>query len=164
LTLQLRGEFIFQNMKALKIGEVARETGLSVKAIRFYEKICLIPRSDRSFSSGYRLYTETDIRRIRLIQRFKLLGLKLSQIKEIVATFKGEGCECTRVKPKLQRLVAQQLQEVERKIRELNHLKGELQKIHEQSTKLPFPQGFCLCSEIPIVSLRSKSGRDILQR
>lgn len=149
-------------MKALKIGEVAKQTCLSVKAIRFYEKIGLVPAPERTFSSGYRLYTEGDVRRLRLIQRFKLLGLNLSQIKEIVASLKGEGCDCKKVKPHLQRLVSQQLQEIEKKIQELTHLRTELKKIHKESDKIPLPKGFCLCSEIPLVPLRSKSGLEIL--
>lgn len=152
-------------MMPLKIGDVAKETGLSVKAIRFYEKIRLIPASERSFGSGYRLYTEGDIRRLRLIQRFKLLGLKLSEIKEIVASLKlkGEGCDCNRIRPHLRRSVDQQLREIERKINELTHLRLELKKIQKGSDKLPLPQGFCLCSETELVPLRSKSGLQILE-
>jgi len=151
-------------MKPLKIGEVAKETGLSVKAIRFYEKIRLIPASERSFGSGYRLYTERDVRRLRLIQRFKLLGLKLSEIKGIVASLKlkGEGCDCGRIKPHVRRLVNQQLHEIEKKINELTHLRQELRKIQKTSNKLPLPQGFCLCSEIPSRPVRSRPGLEIL--
>jgi DNA-binding transcriptional MerR regulator len=150
--------------QALKIGEVSKETGLSVKAIRFYEKIGLMPRPERSFGSGYRLYTEADVRRLRLLQRFKLLGLKLSEIKEIVAALKlkGKGCECSTIKPHLRRSVDQQLQEVERKIDELMHLRQELKKIQNNSDRVPLPQGFCLCSEPPLIPLRSKSGHEIL--
>ena len=164
MTLQLRGESIFHLMQALKIGEVSKETGLSVKAIRFYERIGLIPASQRSFGSGYRLYTEADIRRLRLLQRFKLLGLKLSEIKEIVASLKlkGRGCDCSRIRPHLRRSVDQQLQEIERKISELTHLRQELKKIQKNSDRVPLPQGFCLCSEAPLIPLRSKSGREIL--
>lgn len=142
---------------------MAKETGLSVKAIRFYEKIGLMPASERSFGSGYRLYTEGDIRRLRLIRRFKLLGLKLSEIKEIVASLKlkGKGCDCKRIRPHLRRSVNQQLQEIERKISELTHLREELRKIHRKSETLPLPEGFCLCSETPLVQLRSKSGLEI---
>jgi DNA-binding transcriptional MerR regulator len=61
-------------MKPLKIGEVAKETGVSVKAIRFYEKIGLIPAPDRLFSSGYRLYTDRDVRRLRLISGLSSLA------------------------------------------------------------------------------------------
>ena len=98
-------------MKALRIGQVAKETGLSVKAIRFYEKIGLIPAPERTFSSGYRLYTDGDVRRLRLVQRAKLLGLRLWQIKEIVESLKGQGCDCKRLKPRLQKLVDEQLEE-----------------------------------------------------
>jgi DNA-binding transcriptional MerR regulator len=149
-------------MEPLKIGEVAKETGLSVKAIRFYEKIGLVPAPERTFSSGYRLYGERDVRRLRLIQRFKLLGLRLSQIKEIVASLKGEGCDCKRVKPHLHRLVGQQLQEIDKKIQELTHLRGELRKIQKGSNQVPLPQGFCLCSEIPYRPMRSRPGLEIL--
>ena len=149
-------------MKALKIGQVAKETGLSVKAIRFYEKIGLIPPPQRTFSSGYRLYTETDLRRLRLIQRTKLLGLKLWQIKEIVESLKGQGCDCQRLKPRLQKLVNGQIEEIDRKLRELSLLKEELKKIQKGSEKTPLPQGFCICSEIPSRPMRSRPGLNIL--
>ena len=64
----LRKQFIIPSIrripvKTYKIGTVAKETRLSVKAIRFYEKIGLIPAPEKALSSGYRLYTETDLRR-----------------------------------------------------------------------------------------------------
>ena len=149
-------------MKALKIGQVARETGLSVKAIRFYEKIGLIPSPGRTFSSGYRLYTETDLRRLRLVQRTKLLGLKLWQIKEIVESLKGQGCDCQRLKPRLQKLVNNQIEEIDRKLRELSLLREELKKIQKGSRKTPLPQGFCICSEIPPRPMPSRPGLNIL--
>ncbi len=142
-------------MKSLKIGEVANETGVSVKAIRFYEKIGLIPAPDRLFSSGYRLYTDRDVKRLRLIKRSKLLGLKLSQIKEIVASFKGEGCNCSRLRPRLQKLVDKQLDEIDRQLRELTLLKTELVKIKKGTKRLRLPEGFCICSERPVQMTRS---------
>ena len=145
----LRRDFIVKFMKALRIGEVAKGTSLSVKAIRFYEKIGLIPAPERTLSSGYRLYTQGDIRRLRLIQRAKLLGLRLWQIKEIVESLKGQGCDCNRLKPRLQKLVHEQLKEIDRKLRELSLLKEELRKIQKGSGKTPLPRGFCICSEIP---------------
>ncbi len=142
-------------MKPLKIGQVAKETGVSVKAIRFYEKIGLIPAPDRLFSSGYRLYTDRDVRRLRLIKRSKLLGLTLSQIKEIVASFKGEGCDCNRLRPRLQKLVDKQLDEIDRQLRELTLLRAELLKIKKGTKRVPLPEGFCICSEIPVQLTRS---------
>ncbi len=149
-------------MKSLRIGEVARETGLSVKAIRFYEKIGLIPAPEKALPSGYRLYTETDLRRLRLIQRVKLLGLRLWQIKEIVESLKGQGCDCKRLKPRLQKLVDEQLEEINRKLGELSLLKKELKKIQKGAEKAPLPQGFCICSEIPSRPRPSRPGLNIL--
>ena len=149
-------------MKTLRIGTVARETGLSVKAIRFYEKIGLIPAPERILSSGYRLYTAEDVRRLRLIQRAKLLGLRLWQIKEIVESLKGQGCDCKRLKPRLQKLVDDQIEEIERKLRELSLLKEELRKIQKGSEEASLPQGFCICSEISPRRLPSRPGLNIL--
>lgn len=144
-------------MEMFTIGKLAKETGFSARAIRFYEKIGLLPKAERSFSSGYRLYTKADIKRLRLVRRFKLLGFRLSQIRNIVASLKGKDCECRRLRPQLRRLVAQELQEIERKIIALTRLRAELEEVQKTSTKVPLPQGFCLCSETPLMQLRSKA-------
>ena len=149
-------------VKSYKIGAVAKEIGLSVKAIRFYEKIGLIPSPERTLSSGYRLYTEGDIRRLRLIQRAKLLGLRLWQIKEIVQSLKGQGFDCNRLKPRLQKLVNQQLIEIDKKLRELSLLKEELRKIQKGSGKTPLPRGFCICGETASQPIPSRRGLNIL--
>lgn len=63
------------------IGEVARKTGLSIKAIRFYEEKGLImpPRQGR-----YRVYDESHIEVLKLIKEAKLLGTSLSQLKNVI--------------------------------------------------------------------------------
>jgi DNA-binding transcriptional MerR regulator len=157
-----RGDLIMQFMNALKIGAVAKATGLSVKAIRFYENLGLMPASARSPSSDYRLYTQGDVRRLRLVQRAKLLGLRLWQIKDIVESLKGQGCDCKRLKPRLQKLVDEQILEIDRKLRGLSLLREELRKIQKGSEKTPLPQGFCICSEIPPRPVRSRPGLNIL--
>jgi len=61
----------------LRIGEVAKKTGLNPKTIRYYEEIGLIPPPRQSearfFSAGYRLFTREDVERLELIKRAKLL-------------------------------------------------------------------------------------------
>ncbi len=114
-----------QFMNALKIGAVAKATGLSVKAIRFYENLGLMPASARSPSSGYRLYTQGDVRQLRLVQRAKLLGLRLWQIKGIVESLKGQDGDCKRLRPRIQKLVDEQILEIDRKLRELSLLRED---------------------------------------
>lgn len=70
-------------MSGLKIGELAKLAGCTVKAIRFYEARGLLPPPVWS-ASGYRLYTERHLKRLGFIQRAKLIGLPLAKVKELV--------------------------------------------------------------------------------
>jgi DNA-binding transcriptional MerR regulator len=67
----------------LKIGELARQTGLSIKTIRYYESRGLLEQLPRT-EGGYRLYGPEEIARLRFVQRAKLLGLTLEEIRELV--------------------------------------------------------------------------------
>lgn len=60
-------------MRPFTIGELTRRAGCTVKAVRFYEAMELIPRAARS-PAGYRLYTERDLKRLAFIRRVKLMG------------------------------------------------------------------------------------------
>jgi hypothetical protein len=68
---------------------------------------------------------------------------------------KGEGCDCNRLRPRLQKLVDQQLEEIDQKLRELSLLRTELKKIKKGAERIPLPEGFCICSEIPVQLTRS---------
>jgi len=52
----------------LTIGQVAKATGINAKTIRYYEEAGVAPPPQRS-QSGYRMYSETDVRRFDLIRR-----------------------------------------------------------------------------------------------
>ncbi len=62
-----------------KIGELARRTGMSVRALRHYDEIGLLVPSERSLS-GYRLYSERDLRRLYRIVALRQLGMQLEEI------------------------------------------------------------------------------------
>ena len=70
---------------SMTIGEAARRSGFTIKALRFYERRGLLPASNRGVN-GYRLYGETDLRRLSFIRDAKALGLTLGAIGEIVRT------------------------------------------------------------------------------
>jgi DNA-binding transcriptional MerR regulator len=67
---------------ALQIGQVAHKTGLSVDAIRFYEKSGLLPRPART-QGGYRLYEEREIADLEFIQKAQQLIFSLNEIREL---------------------------------------------------------------------------------
>jgi DNA-binding transcriptional MerR regulator len=66
-----------------QIGEVAENVGLSLRTIRYYEEIGLVDPSGRS-EGGFRLYTESDIERLRLVKALKPLGLSLETMRELL--------------------------------------------------------------------------------
>jgi MerR family transcriptional regulator, mercuric resistance operon regulatory protein len=70
---------IANHSSRLKIGELARQTGLSIKTIRYYERRGLLEQPPRT-QGGYRLYGPEEVARFRFVQRAKLLGLTLERL------------------------------------------------------------------------------------
>lgn len=70
------------------IGEVAKKTGLPVKAIRFYEEKGLLKKPERK--GRYRVYQQAEIELLILIKEAKALGVTLSQIKDAIAYKNGK--------------------------------------------------------------------------
>lgn len=66
-----------------QIGEVAERVGLSLRSIRYYEEIGLVEPSGRT-DGGFRLYTEVDIDRLRLVKALKPVGMSLETMGELL--------------------------------------------------------------------------------
>jgi DNA-binding transcriptional MerR regulator len=66
-----------------QIGEVAEAVGLSLRTIRHYEEVGLAPPSARS-PGGFRLYTDGDIERLRLIKQMKPLDFSLEEMRQLL--------------------------------------------------------------------------------
>lgn len=64
----------------IKIGELARQTGLTVRALRYYEEVGLLVPSER-MESGYRLYGTEEIKKLHRILSLRQLGLSLNEIR-----------------------------------------------------------------------------------
>jgi DNA-binding transcriptional MerR regulator len=72
--------------EALRIGEVARRAGTTVRTIRYYEEIGLLAGADDRAAGSHRTYTEADVERLEEILRFKeLLGLSLDELRRLLA-------------------------------------------------------------------------------
>lgn len=67
-----------------QIGEVAERVGLSLRTIRYYEEVGLAPPSGRS-DGGFRLYTDDDVERLRLVKSFKPLKFTLEEMRDLLA-------------------------------------------------------------------------------
>ena len=68
-----------------QIGEVAEAVGLSLRTIRYYEEAGLVPPSGRT-SGGFRLYTDADIERLRLVKHMKPLDLTIEEMRDLLTT------------------------------------------------------------------------------
>ncbi|MGE3820242.1 MAG: heavy metal-responsive transcriptional regulator [Isosphaeraceae bacterium] len=111
-------------MGSLKIGEVARRSNVGVETVRYYEREGLLRQPDRR-PSGYRIYDESVVTRLRFIRRAKELGFTLSEIKELLALWFDVATRCEHVRRRAEEKIAR----VEAKIRSLEKMKESLKSI-----------------------------------
>lgn len=110
---------------SLKIGELARQAGVSIDALRFYEKQGLIRRASRS-RGGFRLYERDVIDQVLFIKKAQAFGFSLEEIRQI-RVCGGQGLEtCCR---QARDLFADKIQEYEMKIRELQTMRRGMKKV-----------------------------------
>lgn len=119
------------SFSALTIGQLAQRAGLNPKTIRYYEEIGLLPQPPRN-EVGYRLYFDEDLPRLRFIQRAKMLGLSLAEIKQLV-DYADDGC-CGPLQEHLLALVEEKLAEVDRRLTELAAFRDDLRCFHDELT------------------------------
>lgn len=116
---------------SLKIGEVAKRLGMNPRTIRFYESAGLLPPPRRTAhgyaSSGQRLFSPEDRRRLQFIRQARLLGLSLDQIRELVEVT-DEGC-CGSARPYLKILIQEKLPELRQRVAELRRLEQRLKAL-----------------------------------
>ena len=122
LTLELTPECILEEMRnGMQIGRISQETGLSVDAIRFYEKQRLLNRPLRT-EGGFRLFGREDVERIRFIRRAQRLGFSLPEIRELLILRGDHSRTCSHV----HELMKGKIGTVREKIRELRALESQL--------------------------------------
>jgi MerR family transcriptional regulator, copper efflux regulator len=81
----------------VNIGQAAKRSGISAKMIRYYEEIGLLPAPKRS-ESGYRDYSDADIRMLGFIQHARELGFSSEQMKELLGLWQNEVRQSSEVK------------------------------------------------------------------
>lgn len=104
----------------MQIGVVAKSVGLSVDAIRFYERNALLVPSRTQ--GGFRRYGESDVETVAFIRRVQGLGFKLNEIRGLLGLRGNRLQPCAPVRRRLE----EKLTDVERKLADLQQLKHEL--------------------------------------
>lgn len=122
-----------------RIGSVAKESGLPIKTIRYYDELGLLKTFGRT-EGGYRLFDASVFNRLSFIKRAQSLGLSLAEIKEFLDVHDQGDLPCNHVRIKLQDKIA----DVDRQIHQLQILKLELQEILSE-TNIPNESRMVIC-------------------
>jgi MerR family mercuric resistance operon transcriptional regulator len=108
----------------MRISDLAKRTGCHLETVRYYERIGLLPKPDRSIA-GYRQYGETDVERLQFIVRSRALGFHLYEIKSLLTLASESTLSCQEVDA----LARNHLAQVQAKQQELAALAKELHRM-----------------------------------
>ena len=128
----------------MNVSELARRAGVSAKAVRFYEAAGTIPPAARG-ANGYRVFTEDDLCRVRLIGSLRGMGLPLADSGRLASLCVTDKCDV--MATELLELVRERRAAVAAQRRELDHLERELKAVES-----------ALKGESPKLNLCSKGG------
>jgi len=134
-------------MAGLTIGQVARQAGLGVETVRFYERRGLIEEPPRR-RSGYRAYPAEAVRRLRFIRRAKELGFSLAEVGELLSLRAASRAQCARVRTQVEAKMA----DIEERISDLARMQHALGELLELCRREP------PTSECPILDLLEEGG------
>ncbi|MEU3684307.1 heavy metal-responsive transcriptional regulator [Streptomyces sp. NPDC030592] len=108
----------------MRIGELAAETGLTTKTIRFYEQAGLLPPPPRT-ASGYRDYPSHTVARLAFVRDAQAAGLTLAEIRSVLALRDSGQAPCTQVGT----LIEEHLAEIDRRMAELRQARAVLREL-----------------------------------
>ena len=77
----------------MKIGQLARQAGVSVDTVRFYERRGVLPEPERR-ASGYRVYSASTVERLRMARQLQGLGLTLDEVVDALHAHDGGVATC----------------------------------------------------------------------
>lgn len=104
----------------MNIGEASRASRLPTKTIRYYEDIKLI--APQRADNGYRTYSDSDVHRLRFLQRSRGLGFSIDECRLLLSLYEDEE----RASADVKRLALDKIGEIDRKLSELQSLKVTL--------------------------------------
>lgn len=146
--------------KPLKIGEVAKQTGIGIETLRFYERSGLLDAPVRT-EAGYRLYGADALATLEFIRRAQMLGFTLTEIKRIIEESRSGESPCDEVRE----TVRQRLVELDEKLRQMQLYRDALAKTQRQWDKTGKAAGrFCGLIESAEIKAHKPKGRKLERR
>jgi MerR family mercuric resistance operon transcriptional regulator len=114
-------------MRPLPIGELAEMAAVNLETVRYYERIGLMPRPERT-PGGHRNYEIEHVRRLRFIRRSRELGFTIDQVRGLLRLVDGHRYTCAEV----QAIAFRHIADIRRKIADLRHLEQALADLATQ--------------------------------
>jgi DNA-binding transcriptional MerR regulator len=112
------------------IGEISRLVDLSQRTIRYYEEIGLL-HSVRRIENGKRVYTDNDVRRLKFINRLKVLGLSLAEMVELEKIYRKQRNN-REILPKLLQILDERAAQIDERVDQLVALKKEIREYQQR--------------------------------
>jgi DNA-binding transcriptional MerR regulator len=109
---------------SLRIGEVARRTGLSVKTIRFYCDEGLLQPKERS-DAGYRLFDQENLAELAIIRALRAMDVSVPELARILEVRRSGLCNCSVLKDS----IAAKMESIDQRISELLAMRDELARL-----------------------------------
>lgn len=132
----------------LKIGDVAKQAGIAVGALRYYESLGLLA-SERG-DNGYRYYSPAAVHQVQFIKKAQALGFSLEEIGDVLTVHQQGDLPCEFVRSLLQGKIHQ----LEAQIQQMVAFKADLEEYRDRwAESQPRPQPGDICPLIETVSL-----------
>ena len=111
-------------MKSISIGELSKRSGVKITTVRYYERVGLMTKPERS-AGGQRMYREDDVKRISFIRHSRHLGFSLDAVREMLQLQTAPATNCSTAND----IAETQLALVRQRIAQLKSLEKELERI-----------------------------------
>ena len=110
----------------MNIGDVARQSGLPAKTIRYYEDISLVkPKRE---TNGYRVFDNADVHKLTFLARARVLGFTIGDCRTLLALYEDKS----RASAEVKKVIGKHLNEIEAKIADLQAMHATLTRLSEE--------------------------------
>jgi MerR family Zn(II)-responsive transcriptional regulator of zntA len=126
----------------MQVSELSRRSGVGPEVIRYYSRIGLL-KPTRNPENKYRVYQETDLKRLQFVRNAKRLGFTLSEISEIVRESRKGESPC----PKVRNIIRHRIAENRKTLDELARMQNRMEKALTRWEEMPdgVPDGHSVC-------------------
>ena len=146
-----------KNGRLMRIGDLAKKAGTTMRTIRYYEQLGLIVPVART-KGGFRLYAEDEVRKLRVIKNLQYLDTPLAQVKAFFDE-RQQGRIASEIAPGIAKLLQRQLEDMEGRIAQYRAMQASLREtieILQCCSECSLEPGPDVCSRCPVITSRGQ--------